>query len=145
MSEPLTIACPHCHTLNRVPAARVYEAPACGRCHRPLFAGKPVELDAQTFAAHAERSSLPLLVDFWAPWCGACRMMAPQFEAATGQVEPKARLAKIDTEAQPALAARFGIDEVPSLVVVEDRRVQGRLMHPRGCRDIETMLSPWLH
>ena len=144
MSEPLTIACPHCHALNRVPAARLYEAPACGRCHRPLFAGKPVELDAQTFAAHARRSSLPLLVDFWAPWCGPCRMMAPQFEAAAGQVEPKARLAKIDTEAQPALAARFGIRSIPTLILFQRGHELSRHSGAMGAADILSWVRPHL-
>jgi thioredoxin 2 len=136
MKEPLAIACPHCHTLNRVPPERLREAPACGRCHRPLFTGKPVDLDAQAFPVHAERSALPLVVDFWAPWCGPCRMMAPQFEAAAAQIEPLARLAKVDTEAQPALAARFGIRSIPTLVLLEGGREIARQPGAMGAPEI---------
>nr|WP_241093746.1 thioredoxin TrxC [Xanthomonas sp.] len=112
------IACPHCQALNRVPASRLAAGPQCGRCHRALFVAQPLALDAGNFAAHAERSDVPLLVDFWAPWCGPCRTMAPQFEAAAAQLEPRMRLGKLDTEAQPALAARFGIRSIPTLALL---------------------------
>lgn len=126
MSEAINLACPHCHALNRVPAARLADAPACGRCHQPLFAGHPVELDVDNFAAHFYRSELPLLIDFWAPWCRPCQMMAPQFEAATVQLEPQVRLAKINTEQQPTLGQKFGIRSIPTLALFRNGRELAR-------------------
>lgn len=136
MSEPLLVACPHCQALNRVPADRLAAAPQCGRCHRALFVGAPVVLTAETFAAHAERSDLPLLVDVWAPWCGPCRTMAPQFEAAAAQLEPHLRLGKLDTEAQPALAARFGIRSIPTLILLRHGREVARHSGAIGAAEI---------
>ena len=117
MTESTLIACPACNSLNRVPDDRREDGPTCGKCGKPLFDGHPVALDEAGFHAHVERSTLPVLVDFWAPWCGPCRMMAPQFEAAAGKLEPFVRLAKVDTEAQQALGARFGIRSIPTLAL----------------------------
>jgi thioredoxin 2 len=117
MTDPLLVACPHCHALNRVPPARLAEAPTCGKCHRALFDGHPMALDTAHFDVHAGRGGLPLLVDFWAPWCGPCRTMAPEFEKAAAQLQPGVRLAKVDTEAEPALGQRFGIRSIPTLAL----------------------------
>ena len=120
--EILQIVCPHDAALNRVPAARLADSPRCGKCHRPLFAGEPVALSMQTFDRHLTQSQIPLLVDFWAPWCGPCRMMAPAFASAAALLEPRLRLAKVNTEDEPALGARFGIRSIPTLMLFAEGR-----------------------
>ena len=136
MNEPLHIVCPHCQGVNRVPAARLGEGPSCGRCHGALFEGAPLELRASTFAAHLERSDIPLLVDFWAPWCGPCKMMAPQFHQAARMLEPRMRLAKVNTEAEQGLGARYGIRSIPTMVLFRGGREVARQSGAMGAQDI---------
>ena len=136
MSDSLHIVCPHCHAVNRLPAARLGQAPACGQCRQPLFEAHPVELTQATFAKHIERSDLPVLVDFWAPRCGPCKMMAPQFAQAAGMLEPRVRLAKVNTETEQTLGAQYGIRSIPTLALFREGREIARQAGAMGTQDI---------
>jgi thioredoxin 2 len=117
MTEPLHVVCPSCGTTNRVQPAQLGSAPSCGKCKQALFEGKPVALDQAGFERQLARSELPVLVDFWAAWCGPCRAMAPAYEQAAGMLEPHVRVAKVDTEQAQALAARLNIRSIPTLAL----------------------------
>jgi thioredoxin 2 len=119
-TDSLHIVCPHCDAANRLPAARLHEQPRCGRCRQALFDGHPLALDGPRLHSHLSRSDLPVVIDFWAPWCGPCLSMAPAYERAAAMLEPRARLAKVDTQAHPELGTRYGIRSIPTLVVFKN-------------------------
>src|SRR3954465_7500892 len=136
MTASLHILCPHCDTINRVPRDKLSAGGRCGQCHEALFEGHPVALDTARFERHLAKSDVPLLVDFWAPWCGPCRAMSPEFERAAAALEPAVRLVKVNVDEEPALAQRFGISGIPALVLAlhgsELARTSGARSAPAG-------------
>ncbi len=125
-TDALHIACAHCAATNRVPAARLGEDPTCGRCGQALLAGEPVELTDANFEAVVGNTDLPVVVDFWAPWCGPCRMMAPAFEQAAAQLKGRALLVKVNSDDNPLTSSRFGIRSIPTLVKLDHGRELSR-------------------
>jgi thioredoxin 2 len=136
MDEVLHVVCPHCATGNRFPAARLTAAPKCGHCHEPLFSGHPTEVGREAFRKHIERNDIPVVVDFWAPWCGPCQAMAPQYAEAARELEPHARLLKVNTDAEPGLAGEFGIRSIPTLALFKAGREVTRQSGAIGKSDI---------
>jgi len=126
MSNPVHVVCPHCQATNRVAPERVGDGARCGSCKNALFTGHPVALTGAAFDRHLESDDLPLVVDFWANWCGPCRMMAPAYEQAAARLEPRARLAKLDTDAAPEIAGRYGIRGIPTLIAFKNGKEVAR-------------------
>jgi thioredoxin 2 len=135
-SDILHIACPHCAAINRLHPQRLQDHPNCGQCRQPLFTGHPAELTTTRFVTHLTRNDIPLLVDFWAPWCGPCKMMAPQFEQAARLLEPRVRLVKVNTEKEPGLASQYGIRSIPTLVLFKGGHESARQPGAMGASDI---------
>jgi thioredoxin 2 len=140
MEDTMEIVCPHCSAVNRVQSDRLNERPKCGKCKEELFAGRPVELNAGNFERTITRTGIPVVVDFWASWCGPCKMMAPLYQQAAARLEPRVRLAKVNTETEQMLASQFRIQSVPTLVIFKNGREVAR---QPGAMDLNNLLR-WI-
>ena len=136
MKESLHIVCPECSAVNRIASTRMGEKPKCGKCHQLLFSAHPLELTSANFQQHLGRNDIPLLIDFWAPWCGPCKTMAPAFEQAAAQLEPKVRLAKLNTEAEQTIGAQYGIRSIPTLILFQNGQEIAQQSGAMGAADI---------
>ena len=136
MTEAFHIVCPHCITTNRVKSADLGSAPDCGNCHKPLFVAHSTALDEAAFEKHIQRNHIPVLVDFWAPWCGPCQQMAPAYEQAAAQLEPHVRVVKVNTEEARNLSARYNIRSIPTLALFANGKEVARQPGAMGVSDI---------
>ena len=134
------IVCPHCDAINRIPADKPAGRAKCGRCHKSLFSGKPLPVSAKSFAAHIRHNDIPAVVDFWAGWCGPCKVMAPAFERVAAELEPEARFLKVDTEAERDLAARYDIRSIPMLIMFR----KGKIVAQRAGASDAPSLRTWI-
>lgn len=142
MERSVHVVCPACSAVNRVPQARLDNAPVCGKCKQVLFNSHPIELTADNFDRQITRNDIPVVVDFWAAWCGPCQMMAPHFARAAAQLEPGMRFAKLDTEAAQEIAGRYNIRSIPTLIVFRQGREIARQSGAMETRALTSWLGP---
>jgi thioredoxin 2 len=136
MSDTYQVVCGHCGRTNRLPAARASRTARCGACHSPIFTGHPVEVDEESLAKHLANNDIPVLIDVWAPWCGPCRAMAPMFERAAQQLEPRVRLLKLNSDEAPAVSSRLNISGIPTLLLMRGGREIARQSGAMDARSI---------
>ena len=140
----LYLVCPHCHAINRIPSERLAQHPRCGQCKAALFSGHPVELTGDYFQRHISRNDIPVVVDFWAAWCGPCKMMAPAYAQAAVKLEPRARLAKLNTEHEQGIAGQFNIRSIPTLIIFKGGNEIARQSGAMNAADIIRWVSGYL-
>jgi thioredoxin 2 len=138
VNDLLHIVCAYCDAVNRLPQAKLKSNPVCGKCTRAIFDAPPIELNERNFDRHITRNDIPVLIDFWAPWCGPCRSMAPAFEQAARILEPFFRIAKLNTEEAPNIASRFAIRSIPTLMLFHGGRETAR---QAGAMDARSIVS----
>ncbi len=136
MTDSTHLVCQACLAVNRIPTTRLTDSPKCGKCQEGLFKAKPITLTSANYQRHLQRNDVPVLVDFWAPWCGPCKTMGPQFEQAAGQLEPNVRLAKVDTEAEQQLGAQLNIRSIPTMIIFKGGKEIARQAGAMSAADI---------
>ena len=122
MNETINIVCPECASVNRLDRNRLGDRPVCGKCKQTVFSGTPLILNSKNFDKQIARNDIPVVIDFWAPWCGPCKAMGPAFAQAATELEPNYRLAKLNTEAEPQLAMRMKISSIPTIILFKAGR-----------------------
>ena len=140
MAKAVHVVCPQCDAVNRIPDGRPAKLAVCGHCGSGLFLGRPLDLGGERFEKHTARNDIPVIADFWAPWCGPCRAMAPIFERAASELEPQARFVKVNVDEEPELAARLGVRGIPALFVVRHGKV---VAQQAGLADMR-LLQSWV-
>ena len=141
MSDSKHIVCPHCQATNRIPDARLVDKPNCGKCHKALFTAQPFEVSGSNFQKHISQNHIPVVVDFWAPWCGPCKSMAPAYAQACTQLEPNFRLIKLNTENEQAIAGQFRIQSIPTIAIFKNGKEVSRQAGAMGASDIVTWIN----